>query len=173
MEGAMLADLFLVDFDAETATARKLLERVPDGKPEWRPHPKSMTLGRLATHVGELPEWVTNTFIHDELDLAPGGKVPEFFPILPSTAAMLEQFDRNVARARAVLAAATDADFQKPWALKWAGQTLWTKPKHEVFRIWAMNHLVHHRAQLGVYLRLLDVPIPGSYGPSADEQPAM
>lgn len=167
----MLSDLFLTDFDAETATARKLLERVPDGKPDWRPHPRSMTLGRLATHVSELPIWVTNTFIADELDLAPGGKKPDFFPVLPTTAAMLEQLDRNTARAREVLAAATDEDFLKPWTLKWGGNAIWTKSKHEVFRIWAMHHLVHHRAQLGVYLRLLDVPIPGSYGPSADEQP--
>jgi uncharacterized damage-inducible protein DinB len=169
----MLSQLFLIDFDAEMATTRKVLERVPDGKPDWRPHPKSMTLGRLATHVSELPGWVTSTFTADELDLAPGGKAPTAWPVLATTAAMLEQFDANMARARAVLAAAADEDFHKPWSLKWGGNTVWTKTKHEVFRVWAMHHLVHHRAQLGVYLRLLDVPVPGSYGPSADEQPAM
>jgi uncharacterized damage-inducible protein DinB len=169
----MLSNLFLVDFDAETATTRKVLERVPDGQPDWRPHPRSMTLGRLATHLSEMPGWVTNTFLKDELDIAPGGKPPVAWPVLPSTDAMLEQLDRNVAEARAALAAATDEDFLKPWSLKWGGNTIWTKTKHEVFRIWAMHHLVHHRAQLGVYLRLLDVPIPGSYGPSADERPGM
>jgi len=168
----MLSQLFLTDFDAETATARKVLERVPDGKPDWRPHPKSMTLGRLATHVSELPVWVTNTLTAGELDLAPDGKAPSSWPVLPNTAAILAQFDTNRARAREVLAAATDEEFHKPWSLKWGGKVLWTKSKYEVFRVWAMHHLVHHRAQLGVYLRLLDIPIPGSYGPSADDRPA-
>lgn len=166
----MLSDLFLTDFDVETTTARRLLERVPDGNPDWRPHPKSMTLGRLATHVSELPIWVTNTLTRDDLDLAPDGKPPTSWPVLPSTAALLEQFDRERARAREALAAAPDAEFQKPWSLKWGGKVVWTKTKYEVFRVWAMHHLVHHRAQLGVYLRLLDVAIPGSYGPSADER---
>ena len=166
-----IASMLLPAFDQELATARRFLERVPDGKPEWRPHAKSMTLGRLATHVSELPGWVTNTFEHDELDIAPGGKPPSFWPVLPTTAAILEQFDRNAADARGRLAAASDADFAKPWSLKFGGQVVWTKSKFEVHRVWAMNHLVHHRAQLGVFLRLLDVPIPGSYGPSADERP--
>ncbi len=167
----MLSELSLLDFDHETATTRRLLERVPDGKPDWRPHPKSMPLGRLATHVAELPVWVVNTFTKDLLDVAPDGKRPTSFPVLPTTAAMLEAFDSVVAEARAALAAAPDEAFTKPWTLRWGGKAIWTKPKHEVFRVWAMHHLVHHRAQLGVYLRLLDIPVPGSYGPSADEQP--
>jgi uncharacterized damage-inducible protein DinB len=168
----MLSQLFLIDFDAEMATTRRVLERVPDGKPDWRPHPRSMPLGRLATHVAELPIWVTNALTKDGLELAPDGKRPTSFPVDPSTAAMLEHFDTRRAEARAALAAAPDAAFTQSWTLKWGGQVVWTKPKVEVFRVWAMNHLVHHRAQLGVYLRLLDVAVPGSYGPSADEQPA-
>jgi uncharacterized damage-inducible protein DinB len=168
----MLSDLFLTDFDFETAIARKVLERVPDGNPTWRPHAKSMTLGRLATHVSELPGWVVNALTKDELDLAPGGKPPATWPVLPSTEAILEQFDRNVREARAALTAVQDAAFSEPWTLKWSGHAIWTKSRHEVFRVWAMHHLVHHRAQLGVYLRLLEIPVPGSYGPSADEQPS-
>jgi len=166
-----LSAMLLPEFDQETATARRLLERVPDGRFDWHPHERSMSLGRLATHVSELPSWVTNTFEEDELDIAPGGQPPFVASVLPHAAAILEQFDRNAAAARATLAGAADADFEQPWTFKYAGHTVWTKPKYEVYRIFAMNHLVHHRAQLGVFLRLLDVPIPGSYGPSADERP--
>jgi uncharacterized damage-inducible protein DinB len=166
-----LAALLLPEFDAEMATARRMLERVPDGKSDWRPHAKSMTLGRLATHVSEIPKWVTNTITLDELDIAPTGRPTVPYPVLPTTAAILEQFERNAAEARALLVATSDGEFAKPWTFKFAGKTFWTKPKFDVYRINAMNHLVHHRAQLGVFLRLLDIAIPGSYGPSADERP--
>lgn len=166
-----LSALLLPDFDVEMATTRRLLERVPDGRNDWRPHPRSTTLGRLATHVSEMPSWVTNTFQLDELDIFPGGKPPIAWPVLPSQAAILEQFDTNAAAARAALAAARDEDFTRPWTLKFGGQSAWTRTKHQVYHVWAIHHLVHHRAQLGVFLRLLDIPIPGSYGPSADERP--
>jgi uncharacterized damage-inducible protein DinB len=164
-----LADLLLPEFDAEMPVARSLLARVPEGNPDWKPHPKSMALARLATHVSEIPGWLVWTFEKDELDILPPG-APKFVPqILTSTAALLAQFDKNVASGRAALAAAPDEAFTRPWTFVMGGKTLWTKPKFDVYRSFGINHLVHHRAQLGVYLRLRDLAIPGTYGPSADE----
>jgi uncharacterized damage-inducible protein DinB len=164
-----IAQLLLPEFDAEMLATRRLLERVPEGRPDWKPHAKSMALGRLATHVSEIPGWLVWTFEKDELDIAPPG-APKYQPqILKTTAALLEQFDGNVATGRAALLAAPDAAFTRPWAFQMGGKTLWTKPKFDVYRSFGINHLVHHRSQLGVYLRLLDVAIPGTYGPSADE----
>ena len=165
-----LAATLLPEFDQEMAATRRLLERVPDGISDWQPHPKSMKLGRLATHVAELPKWATHAIRLDELDIAPPGAPPYRGNILPTTAEILALFDANVAEARAALAGASDAEFAKPWSFKVTGKTFWTKPKYEVYRGTALNHLMHHRAQLGVFLRLRDVPIPGTYGPSADEK---
>jgi len=163
-------DLLLAEFDEEMAATRKLLERVPDGKPAWQPHAKSMTLGRLATHVAEIPNWAQRSLTLSEFDIAPPGG-PAYQPrTLHSTAEILAVFDQNVADARRALAAAHDDDFARPWTFKRGGQVIWTKPRHEVFRRMGLSHLVHHRAQLGVYLRLQEVPIPGMYGPSADER---
>lgn len=167
-----MADLLLPEFDEEMAATRRMLERVPDGKAEWQPHARSMTLGRLATHVAEVPGWTVRSLTLSELDIAPPGGPPFQARTLPSTAEILRVFDQNVAEGRRALAAVQDAEFAKPWTFKRAGQTIWTRPKHEVFRRMAMSHLVHHRAQLGVYLRLQEVAIPGMYGPSADEQRA-
>jgi uncharacterized damage-inducible protein DinB len=164
-----IARLLLPEFDAEMQITRRLLERVPEGNPDWKPHAKSMALARLATHVSEIPGWVVWTFGKDELDIAPPG-APKFVPqILTNTAALLAQFDKKAAEGRATLAAAPDDAFTKPWAFQMGGKTLWTKPKFDVYRMFGINHLVHHRSQLGVYLRLRDVAIPGTYGPSADE----
>jgi uncharacterized damage-inducible protein DinB len=165
-----LADLLLPEFDEEMASTRRILERIPDGKTAWQPHPRSMTLGRLATHLAEIPSWTVNSLTRDELDFAPPGGPPFQPKTLASTAEILQLFDQNVVAARKVLAAAPDAEFTKPWTFKRAGQAIWTRPKHDVFRRMGMSHLVHHRAQLGVYLRLQEVAIPGMYGPSADEQ---
>jgi uncharacterized damage-inducible protein DinB len=165
-----MADLLLPEFDEEMAATRRMLERVPDGKTTWQPHHKSMTLGRLATHLAEIPKWTVNSLTRNELDIAPPGGPPYQPRALASTAEILHLFDQNVVEGRQALAAAQDAEFAKPWTFKRAGQTIWTRPKHEVFRRMAMSHLVHHRAQLGVYLRLQEVAIPGMYGPSADEQ---
>ena len=167
-----MADLLLPEFDEEMAATRRLLERVPEGKDAWQPHPKSMTLGRLATHVAEIPAWTVRTLTLDELDIAPPGGPPFQPRTLETPAEILQLFDRNVAEGRRALAAVRDDDFPKPWTFKRGGLTIWTRPKHEVFRRMAMSHLVHHRAQLGVYLRLQEVAIPGMYGPSADEQGA-
>lgn len=164
-----LASLLLPEFDAEMATTRRMLSCVPDGKSDWRPHERSMTLGRLATHLSEVPNWTGRALTMEEFDVLPGGAPPQRVT-LTSTAAILEQFERNAAVARVILEATPDADFMKPWSFLAGGKRLWTKPKFDVYRANAMNHLVHHRAQLGVFLRLLDVAIPGSYGPSADEK---
>ena len=164
-----IADLLLPEFDQEMATTRRLVERVPDGRSDWKPHSKSMALGRLATHVTELPGWVVFIFEKDELDIAPPGAPPFAPQTLTTTAALLEQLDRNAAAGRAALAAAHNDAFEKGWTFLMGAKALWTKPKFLVYREFGVNHLIHHRAQLGVCLRLLDVKIPGTYGPSADE----
>ena len=163
-------DLLIPEFDEEMAATRRMLERVPDGKGAWQPHARSMTLGRLATHVAEVPAWAARSLTLSEFDITPPGRPPYQPRTLNSTAEMLAVFDRHVVEGRRALAAATDAEFAKPWTFKRDGQVIWTKPKHEVFRRMGINHMVHHRAQLGVYLRLQEVPIPGMYGPSADEK---
>jgi uncharacterized damage-inducible protein DinB len=164
-----LAELLLPEFDEEMAATRRVLERVPDGKPSWKPHPKSMTLGRLATLVAELPGWVVNTITLDELDIMPPGAPPPKFEALGSTKQILELFDKNVAEARAAVAKASDAEFKKPWTFKVAGRSITTNPKFTVYRRTVLNHLVHHRGQLTVYLRLTGAAIPAVYGPTADE----
>src|SRR6266487_899707 len=164
-----LADWLIPEFDEEMAATRRVLERVPDGKAAWKPHPKSMTLGRLATLVAELPAWAVNAVTRDELDIMPpGGPAPKF-AALESTARILELFDRNAAEARAAIARTADPEFQKPWAFKVAGRTVNTSPKFTVYRRTVLNHLVHHRGQLTVYLRLNGIPVPAVYGPTADE----
>ncbi len=164
-----IADLLLPEFDEEMAATRRVLERVPDGKSAWKPHPKSMTLGRLATLVAELPGWAVNVVMRDELDIAPPGGPPPKFDVLESAARILALFDTNAAAARAALVDAPDAAFKRPWAFKVGGRTVTTNPKFTVYRRSVLNHLVHHRAQLTVYLRLNGVPVPALYGPTADE----
>ena len=161
-----IAQSLLAEFDTEMANTRRVLERVPDGKTDWRPHEKSMPLGRLATHVAEFGAWATNTIAKDGLEFG-----PDFKPtILKTTAEIVALFDQNVREARAVLAAAPDAEFVKTWTLKFSGRVVFAMPKLAVYRRTVMNHMIHHRAQLGVYLRLLGVALPGLYGPTADEQ---
>jgi uncharacterized damage-inducible protein DinB len=155
----------LPEFDEEMKNTRKLLECVPDGKFAYQPHPKSMTLGRLASHVAEIPSWTAFTLDTELLELGPDFK-PE---IAASRAELLQKFDRGVAEARRKIAAATDQDWQKTWTFRYAGETIMSMPRSAVMRGTILNHLIHHRAQLGVFLRLNDVAIPGMYGPSADE----
>lgn len=164
-----LAEWLIPEFDEEVAATRRVLERVPDGKSSWKPHHKSMTLGRLATLVAELPAWAVNALTRDELDIMPPGGPPPKFEALESTARILELFDRNAAAARAAIAQASDSEFKKPWAFKVGGRTVATNPKFTVYRRTVLNHLVHHRGQLTVYLRLNGVPVPAVYGPTADE----
>ncbi|MEZ5294072.1 MAG: DinB family protein [Vicinamibacterales bacterium] len=161
-----IAASLLPEFDHEFATLRKTLERVPEGKGDYAPHAKSMPMGRLAGHLAELPGWVNATLEADELDFAK----MDYKPFVPAnTAELVAALDKAVAKARPVLAATADGDMMKPWTLRQGDQVFFTMPKVAVLRSFVMNHMIHHRAQLGVYLRLNDVPVPSTYGPSADE----
>ncbi|MBI3047897.1 MAG: DinB family protein [Acidobacteria bacterium] len=161
-----LVDALLPEFDHEMATTRTVLERVPDEKFDWKPHARSFSLGVLATHVAILPMWGTETLSRSEIDIGANQQPPT---ALPSRKEVLATFDRHVADARAALAGKTDAELMAMWSLKRNGRTVFSMPKTTVLRSFVLNHLVHHRGQLTVYLRLLDVPVPSIYGPSADE----
>ena len=167
-----IAEALLPEFDQEAGGARRTLERVPADKFDWRPHEKSGTMIWLAGHLANLPRWAALTMAGDELDLAPGGEPMPPPPTPASVEELLATFDRCAAEARTALAGASDADFMKPWSLLNNGRVMMTLPKAAVIRSFVMNHLVHHRAQLGVYLRMNDVPVPSIYGPSADETPS-
>ncbi len=161
----------LPELDQEFAGARTTLERVPEGKYDWRPHPKSGSMIWLAGHLANLPSWAPLTIEYDQLDLMPGGKPMDPPPEPANNADLLATFDRHAAAARAAIAGASDDTLMKPWTLLQNGETVMTLPKLVVLRSFVMNHLVHHRAQLCVYLRMNDVPVPPLYGPSADEAP--
>jgi len=163
------SEMMLPEFDQEMANTRKTLERVPEDKFAWKPHVKSTSLGGLATHLGNIPSWVKNTFAQDELDIAPPGAPPFRLEEAKSRSELLAAFDKNVADARAALESVSDEKWRGPWSLLNGGNKIFTMPRAAVMRSFVMNHLIHHRAQLGVYLRLLDVPVPSIYGPSADE----
>ncbi len=159
----------IAELQMEAASTRKMLERVPTEKNDWHPHAKSMKLGRLATHVAELPGWVVFTLGADELNFA----TMEYKPITnPTKEELLALHDKNVSDALAILEKTTDEDLEKMWSLKNGEHVHFTMPKKVVVRSMAYNHLYHHRGQLSVYLRLLDVPVPGMYGPTADDRPA-
>jgi uncharacterized damage-inducible protein DinB len=157
--------LLLAEFDREMATTRKLLERVPFEKAAWSPHAKSMALGKLALHVATLPSMGTNVLEKDSLSFSGPRQQPE----IASTADLLLFFDKNIAAARTALERATDEDLAKPWTLQFNDKVIFNGPRIVALRSLMISHIIHHRAQLGVYLRLNDVAIPGSYGPSADE----
>jgi uncharacterized damage-inducible protein DinB len=159
----------LAEFDQEMANTRKTLERVPDDKLGWKPHPKSGSFGWLAGHVANIPGWVVYTIKENQLDLMPGGKAMPPQPEPKSRKELLDAFDKNVAEARTTLAGASDATLMGNWSLLRNGETLMTLPRMACLRSFCMNHLIHHRAQLGVYLRLNNIPVPSIYGPSADE----
>jgi len=159
----------LPEFDHEMATARTVIDRLPEDKYGWAPHDKSMKAGRLASHIAEMPGWGVASLTQDALDLAPVGG-PQYEALnAASKKALLEAFDKNVAACRAAIAATSDETFMKTWDLKRAGQTLMTMPKIAVVRTFVLNHIIHHRGQLSVYLRLTGAPVPSIYGPSADE----
>lgn len=164
-----ISKAILPEFEHEMANTRKTLERIPEDKFDWKPHEKSMSLGDLATHLANIPSWTEKTFDRDELDVAPPGSPPYRLEQKKSRAEILDAFDENVASARAALEAATDENWQGKWTLLMTAKPIFTLPRTAVMRGFVMNHLIHHRAQLGVYLRLLDVPVPSIYGPSADE----
>jgi uncharacterized damage-inducible protein DinB len=165
-----ISDSLLPEFDQEMANTRKVLERVPEGKGDWKPHTKSSTFAALTAHIANMPDWAGLTMQTDSFDYAPPGAPPYVTPTFASNKDLLAAFDKSVAEARAALAAADDNAMMAPWTLMAGGKTLMTMPKVAVIRTFVMNHTIHHRAQLGVYLRLNDVPVPGVYGPTADEQ---
>jgi uncharacterized damage-inducible protein DinB len=159
-----IRDTLLPEFEQEMATTRRLLERIPSDKGTWKPHPKSFALGHLAQLVAWMPGWVANTARHTELNLA---SAPGYS--FETTETLLAMFDTNVQEAREALAATNDAEFEIPWSLKHGDRVLFTAPRGTVVRT-HISHLIHHRGQLTVYLRLLDVPLPSIYGPTADER---
>jgi len=159
----------LPEFDQEMQNTRKTLERIPDEKWNWKPHEKSGTLGWLAGHVGTVPEWITMTINTQELDYAPVNGPAYEPPKISNRQEVLAAFDKGAAEARAALAGVSDQDIMKNWKLLAGGQEVFTLPRIACIRGMCLNHLIHHRGQLTVYFRLIGVPVPGLYGPSADE----
>jgi uncharacterized damage-inducible protein DinB len=164
-----ISQSLLPEFNEEMANTRKVLERVPTEKWNWKPHEKSGTLGWLAAHIGTIPGWYTMTLQTESLDYAPVDGPQYEPPKIENTQQLLSIFDKELAGAREALSKAADADFAKNWTLLAGGKEIFTMPRTSCLRSMVMNHMIHHRAQLTVYLRLLNVPVPGLYGPSADE----
>jgi uncharacterized damage-inducible protein DinB len=162
-----LNQALLPEFDHEIATTRKLLERIPEDKLGWKPHEKSMSLGKLATHLATIGGFADAIVGVDSFDVANSPPSPE----LKSRTEILGSFDKTSASARKAIAGASDEQLMKPWTLLASGKTLLTLPRIGVLRSFFMNHSIHHRGQLSVYLRLNNVPVPSIYGPSADENP--
>ena len=165
-----IADLLVPELEQELAVTRRVLERVPDDRPDWKPHPKSFSIAHLAQLVARMPGWAPMIMQRTELDIAPkdGPRVAGYTN--EPTTALVAEFDRNAAAAREAIAKATDADFDVPWTLLVSGEKVMTGTRLLMLRYMVLNHIVHHRAQLGVYLRLVDVPVPQMYGPTADER---
>jgi uncharacterized damage-inducible protein DinB len=159
----------LGEFDHEMANARKSIERVPDDKFDWKPHSKSMSMGGLAGHIAMIPTWAKMTLETQQFDVNPPGGQQMQMPQLKTRADVLAAFDQGVPAARAAIAAATDEAMMQPWALLNGGKPVFSMPRVAVLRSMIMNHMIHHRGQLGVYLRLNDIAVPAIYGPSADE----
>jgi uncharacterized damage-inducible protein DinB len=160
-----IIQLLLQELEKEAVTTRKMLERVPSDKFDWKPHEKSMTLKRLATHIAELPGWISMALTTDELDFANNPYQPVE---INNTKELLDYFERSLAEGKKSLMSATENDLLPNWTLRNGDQVYSVSTKYEVIRM-SFGQIIHHRAQLGVYLRLLNIPIPGSYGPSADE----
>jgi len=160
-----IKDALLAEFDHETATTRRLLERIPDERLTWKPHEKSMSLGGIATHLANIPNWGTMILDDPSFDLA---SAPPNQEAKGSRAEVLTAFEAAIKTARAKMDK-TDAEYLAHWVLKRGGQEMFTMPRAAAFRTFVLYHLVHHRGQLSVYLRLNDVPVPAIYGPSADE----
>ena len=163
------AETILPEFDREIANTRKVLERVPENKLDWQAHPKSHTIGWNANHLAEILGWVPGILTAPSWDIAPIGGEPYQSPKGTSRREILDLFDRNVAAARKAIAAVRDDQMTQPWSLLKAGTSLFTMPRVTVIRSFVLNHLIHHRAILCVYLRLNNIPVPGMYDPSGDE----
>jgi uncharacterized damage-inducible protein DinB len=164
-----IRDTILPEFDHEMETTRKTLERVPEDRPDWKPHDTSMTISRLAGHIAELVGFGAMTFQGDSFDFAPGGKSQMQPTFMTSRKQLLEIFDKNVSNSRAAIAKASDEDMQKVWSLLNNGKTIVAMPRAAMLRSMVLNHIIHHRGQLSVYLRMNKAPVPSIYGPSGDE----
>ncbi|HEY7441782.1 MAG TPA: DinB family protein [Vicinamibacterales bacterium] len=163
-----IAESLLPEFDREMGLTRQLLERVPNDKANWKPHPKSFSLGDLSLHIANLPTWAVSTMKQTELDVNPPGG-PGFAPLkFESMTTTLKFLDDNVRATRSAIAGATDGEMMVMWTFKNGGKTIFSMPRIAVLRSFVMNHMIHHRGQLTVYLRELDVPLPQIYGPTAD-----
>ena len=160
-----IIELLLKEIEQEAQNTRAMLSRVPDDKYDWQPHPKSMTIQRLTNHIAELPAWFTMAFDTEELDFAAN---PYEATHVNNTKELLELFEESVAKGTASLQTVTEEELNKKWTLRSGEHIINVFNKAEVVRV-SLCQITHHRAQLGVYLRLLNIPIPGSYGPSADE----
>lgn len=165
-----IAQSLLPEYDHELATTRRVLERVPEAEFGWTPHERSMTMGQLASHIANTPFWLTATLDTPFYDLSVREDKEATYAPPASREVLLKEFDERVQKARASLAKATDAEMLEPWALKQGDKEIFSMPRVAVVRAFVMNHLIHHRGQLSVYLRLKGVPLPAMYGPSADEQ---
>jgi uncharacterized damage-inducible protein DinB len=161
--------MLIPELDQEMAGTRKTLERIPEDKFDWRPHPKSFTMIQLATHIANMMGWGTTTLKADSFDYAPPGAEPYQEQPAESRAALLAKFDKGLAEFREALAGVSDEEMMKDWSLLGGGKVVFTMSRIACLRGMIFNHLVHHRAQLSVYLRMNDVPVPALYGPSADE----
>jgi uncharacterized damage-inducible protein DinB len=159
----------LMEFEREMGNTRRALERIPESTFGWRPHPRSNTMGWLASHIANMPHWAVATLTSDSFDVQPPGTENYTMPEARTSAELMEMFDRNVTECRSALAAATDEQLMAQWSLLKGGQTMFSMPRIAVMRGMIMNHLVHHRGQLTVYQRMNDIPVPSLYGPSADE----
>ncbi len=161
-----IRDALLPEYDQELANTRKLLERLPDDKFGWKPHDKSMTLGQLSNHLADMTEWLVDTIKKNEFD------VSVYKPVPPAAtrSELLSKFDKNLKAGRTALSEVSDEAMMANWSLRSGEQIMMTLPRAAVIRTWVFSHLIHHRGQLSVYLRLLDIPVPSIYGPSADEQ---
>lgn len=164
-----IRDTILPEFDHEMETTRKTLERVPEGNPDWKPHDTSMTISRLAGHIAELVGFGSMIFQGDSFDFAPAGKPVMQPTVMSSRQQLLDIFDKNAAGARAAISKASDEEMQKMWALKNNGNTMFAMPRIGMIRSLMLNHVIHHRGQLSVYLRMNKAPVPSIYGPSGDE----
>lgn len=165
-----LSTSLLSEFDREMANTRRTLARIPPDRLDWKPHPKSWPFAGLATHLANLPSWISIVMNQDSFDIAPPDQDPPRQAAAVSVDEVLEKFDANVQAARSTMEAAGDGQLTEPWSLLIGGEAKWTKPRTDVLRDMVLNHMIHHRGQLGVYLRLNDVSVPAIYGPSADEK---
>jgi uncharacterized damage-inducible protein DinB len=165
-----IADALLPEFDQEMANTRKCLARIPNDKFTYKPHPKSFDMGSLAVHIATMLDWGVTTLNSDNFDYAPVGGEQYRPPVAKDNAELLAMFDKGAREFREALAAADNDSLMKPWSLLAGGKPIFTMPRAAVIRGMILNHVVHHRGQLTVYLRLNDIPVPAVYGPSADEQ---